>query len=156
MFVPAIKPAAEISLNKKIGLLATRATINRDYIDQLQAEHAANCQLYRFDCQSLVSIAEDHLLNKAIDQHILEALVENILDTDKAREIDTMVLGCTHFPALKHKLAQLWPHSINWIDSGQAIARRTESLCLELQPSDAQPVNPTLPYQRPTNGYRTE
>ncbi len=127
--VPAIKPAAKISQTKTIGLLATQATISRGYIDQLHKNHGQDCTLIRFNAQPLVKLSENYLRQLSLDFTALDNLITDIKTHHLASEIDTIILGCTHFPALKEKLKERWGQPIHWIDSGEAIARRTLSLC---------------------------
>ena len=143
--VPAIKPAAQLSHSKVIGLLATEATVNRSYVDELQAAHAADCTLVRLGTAHLVALAENKMRGEAVDLCQLQAIVSEFLALPNASAVDTIVLGCTHFPLLRDELSALWPTPIVWIDSGAAIAKRVQSLVL-------QPHN-TLPMPYDTNAY---
>ncbi len=121
--VPAIKPAVEQSQTKAIGVLATSATIKRDYTQQLIDDHAKGCKVYLHACDSLVYIAERQLTAGDVDIQEIKQLLDAFV---KAHiNMDTMVLACTHFPLLKVQLQQLYPQ-INWVDSGQAIAKRVK------------------------------
>jgi glutamate racemase len=131
--VPAIKPAALHSKNRHIALLATPATVNRDYIDQLSQDHAADCAIKHIASTQLVKLAEDKILHghdvsQAVSSHIAT------LDIGGA-EIDTVILGCTHFPLLLDELKQAWPRNVSWQDSSQAIANRTEDLLKQMTTS---------------------
>ena len=126
--VPAIKPAAEQSRSKVIGLLATPATIKREYIDQLTTAYAHNCRLIRYGHPELVTLAEQKMLGQAVKTEDLATILAPMKQQKGAEDIDTMVLGCTHYPALRDELAQAWGSSIDWIDSGEAIARRVADL----------------------------
>jgi glutamate racemase len=59
--VPAIKPAAEISKNRVIGVLGTQATVRQPYVDDLGARFAADCTLVRYGSPELVELAEAKL-----------------------------------------------------------------------------------------------
>ena len=124
--VPAIKTAAQRSKNRHIALLATPATIDRPYIDQLIADYAEDCIVDRIGSSQLVQLAEHYWLSGKLDtqalQHILLPWIED-------KNLDQIVLGCTHFPILSDEIATRYPH-IGLVDSGQAIARR---LCFILQ-----------------------
>ena len=122
--VPAIKVAAGLTSSGHIGLLATPATVNRPYTDQLIDDFAGHCQVHRFGSANLVQWAEDFLqtgtITPALKNHLAPWIEEN-------PAMQHVVLGCTHFPLLRAELEEYWPH-ISWIDSGSAIARRVESL----------------------------
>jgi glutamate racemase len=122
--VPAIKPAARLSQNRVIGLLATPGTVRRPYTDQLIAEFAADCQVVRVGSSELVLAAEQKLRGEPFDPTLLGELLRPIL----AAGADTVVLGCTHFPLLRDELEAAAGRPLTWVDSGDAIARRVQSL----------------------------
>ncbi|MDX1754501.1 MAG: glutamate racemase [Marinobacter sp.] len=122
--VPAIKPAAAVSQNRRIGLLATPATIRRAYLDRLADEFAADCQLHRVGHPELVRWIEDWVAGAALPETALKA----VLAPFQQAQVDTVVLGCTHYPLIVEQLQTLLPGVQHWVDSGQAIARRTADL----------------------------
>lgn len=128
--VPAIKTAADLSQSKHIALLATPATINRPYIDHLIQEHATDCEITRIGSSELVKLAEHYWLTHELNEPALAQILSRGLSLNTSeREIDQMVLGCTHFPIIGEHISKLYPH-VNLIDSGAAIARR---VCFILQ-----------------------
>lgn len=122
--VPAIKPAAQLSKTRVIGLLATPATINRPYTQQLIDEFAPDCTIIRVGSSELVTIAEQKLRGKAPDPARLRHILAPFFDDPRT---DTLVLACTHFPLLKTELQQVSARPVAWVDSGEAIARRVAS-----------------------------
>jgi len=125
--VPAIKPAALISHNKVIGLLATPATVARPYTDELIREFAGNCAVIKVGSRELVELAEAKLRGATIAPVTLAPLLAPFF-ADRNHSADTIVLGCTHFPLLRAELAAATPVPVQWLDSGAAIARRVASL----------------------------
>jgi glutamate racemase len=118
--VPAIKPAAAKTRNRRIGLLATPATVRRPYLDRLIEEFAGDCRVERIGHPGLVRWAEDLVSGGVVP-------VDELTDAMKAfREarVDTVVLGCTHYPLLLESLKKSLPLVRFWMDSGEAIARR--------------------------------
>ncbi|NRB39275.1 MAG: glutamate racemase [Pseudomonadales bacterium] len=142
--VPAIKPAAAESNTRHIGLLATDATINGNYINELENKHALHCNVLRLTGQELVEIAEQKILGLPIDHKALKSIIQALSSQPSAEHIDTLILGCTHFPALKEEIQQLWPQPIQTIDSGAAIAKRVSSLLKDLYIKDSEPEIPTV------------
>jgi len=124
--VPAIKTAASQSLTKHIALLATPATIDRPYIEQLILDHGQDCQVKRIGSSELVELAEQFWLQGELNQQRLIAILKPLAENEA---IDQLILGCTHFPLLDQQIAQLFP-LITLVDSGPAIARR---ICFILQ-----------------------
>lgn len=126
--VPAIKPASIITKNKCIGLLATKATIQRAYTSHLIKEFAPDCNVKLLGLSELAYIAENKLQGIAVDMQQLEMLMRPWLNLPVIP--DTIVLGCTHYPFIKDELKLLFPNT-TFIDSGNAIASRAYSLLNE-------------------------
>lgn len=124
--VPAIKTAASQSQTKQIALLATPATINRPYIDQLIGSFGDDCEVTRIGSSELVKIAEDFWFKGELHLPSLQVILQPLVESNK---IDQLILGCTHFPLVSKHIEQLFPE-INLIDSGEAIARR---ICVVLK-----------------------
>lgn len=122
--VPAVKPAAALSKRKCIGLLATPATIDRPYTDDLIARHAADCRVLKLGSAELVALAEAKLLGHKVDLDRLREILAPFLTPPAAERPDVIVLACTHFPLLRAELEAISPPDIAWIDSGAAVARR--------------------------------
>ena len=123
--VPAIKPASKVTKNKCIGLLATKATIQRAYTNNLIQEFAPDCSVKLLGLSELANIAENKLQGIAVDMQQLETLLQPWLNSPIIP--DTIVLGCTHYPFIKDELKILFPDT-TFIDSGYAIASRVNSL----------------------------
>lgn len=127
--VPAIKPAAAISQTRHIGLLATKATVGRPYTQRLIDSFASDCMITRIAANELVIEAEAYLAGVTPNLERMQLALAPLWQATQPSAIDypaldTVVLGCTHFPLLKPWLTQLSPTPLNWIDSGDAIARR--------------------------------
>ncbi|MDO6823901.1 glutamate racemase [Marinobacter sp. 1_MG-2023] len=118
--VPAVKPAATQTKNRRIGILATPATVRRPYLDELIREFAPDCQVERVGHPGLVQWAEDLARGVPVPQCNLDGAVRKLRDAG----VDTVVLGCTHYPLLLTSLKQSLPEVKFWVDSGDAIARR--------------------------------
>lgn len=128
--VPAIKPAALKSQSGKIGVLATRATVNRPYTQNLIHSFAKDNNVFLYGSSALVEIAEGKLKGDRPDLLQIRMDVENLIQQHK--EMDTVVLACTHFPLLEVEFEMLFPQIKYWVHSGEAIARRVESILTEM------------------------
>ena len=118
--VPAIKPAAGLSRNRRIGVLATPATIAGPYLAELVETFASDCVIESVGVPELVSWIERRLSGEDIP---VDQLDDRLQPFRKAR-VDTLVLGCTHYPLITPLLKELLPEVRYWVDSGDAIARR--------------------------------
>lgn len=121
--VPAIKPAARLTRNGVVGLLATRATVRRPYTHELVSQFAGSCKIEMLGSAELVELAEAKLHGAEVALDKVRRIVQPWLRM--AEPPDTVVLGCTHFPLLREELQQVLPEGTRLIDSGAAIARRT-------------------------------
>lgn len=123
--VPAIKPAAEISASKHFGLLATKGTVKRPYVDALVEKFAQDCMVERLGSTKLVEIAEDKIKGRSVD---LIALKNELAPWQNIADLDTLCLGCTHFPLIKEEIQLCLPQVKHFMDPGKAIAKRLQSL----------------------------
>ncbi|MGC6248613.1 glutamate racemase [Bisgaard Taxon 45] len=135
--VPAIKPAAERSETKHIGLLATKGTVKRAYVADLIVQYAQHCTVEKLGTTKLVEIAEQKLHGKAVD---LIALKKELTPWEAIETLDTVVLGCTHFPLIKEEIEWCLPQVRFFVDSGKAIALRVKHLLskIELLPKNTE------------------
>lgn len=119
--VPAVKPAAERTRTGKIGVAATEASAKGDYLRGLIETFANGAQVLAQGCPRLVTMVEDGILDGPVAEEAVRADIQPMLDAG----IDILVLGCTHFPALRPVFERVAGPSITLIDSGAAIARQT-------------------------------
>ncbi|WOX05738.1 glutamate racemase [Microbulbifer pacificus] len=131
--VPAIKPAAAASATGTIALIATEGTVNRRYTRELIEQFAHGIQVINVPAPELVSLAEAKLRGETVTSADLVPVIERIFSVPNGNLVDTAVLACTHFPLLKEELAKAAPRPVNWLDSGDAIARRVRWLLDELK-----------------------
>ncbi|OEF26137.1 glutamate racemase [Vibrio rumoiensis 1S-45] len=120
--VPAIKPAASIS-QKAIGLIATPATVERQYTHDLIKQYSSSIPVRLLGTTRLVTMAEEKLRGKAVDIEELKGVLGPLID-----QIDVAVLGCTHFPLLHNEIQTVFGSDVTLVDSGLAIAKRVEDL----------------------------
>ncbi len=125
--VPAIKTAAQISQTKTFALLATPGTVKRSYTQELIQQYAANCKVLSVGSSELVRHIESYIHGAAIDKDYIASIVAQLCELDEQQKIDTVVLGCTHFPLIANYFRAIKP-DWQWIDSGNAIASRVQSI----------------------------
>ena len=135
--VPAIKPAAELSKTRVIGVLGTEATVRQPYVDDLSSRFTADCKVLRHGAPALVELAEAKLAGEDIAADAVRAAVQPLFDQPGGDALDVIVLACTHFPLLAAELDAAFPGRA-WIDGGAGIARRIACLTRD-QPWPAEP-----------------
>ncbi|QNA85717.1 glutamate racemase [Sphingomonas sp. So64.6b] len=126
--VPAIKPAAAISVTRAIGVLGTKATVRQPYVDDLTARFASDCLVLRHGSAELVELAEAKLRGTATDPARYAAVLDGLLSQPGGERIDTIVNACTHFPLVEAELTAAAPRAIRFVDGSAGIARRVATL----------------------------
>ncbi len=119
--IPAVKPAARATKKGRIGIAATNQAAKAIYLQQLIDEFAGGIQAYAVGCPELVTLVE----RGELDGPAVEETVKQVLQPILLEDVDVIVLGCTHFPALRPVIERVTAHQVQIIDSGAAIARRT-------------------------------
>ncbi|OWK29769.1 glutamate racemase [Sphingomonas mucosissima] len=126
--VPAIKPAAERSRTRTIGVLGTAATVRQAYVDDLAARFAGDCRVIRHGSAELVTLAEAKLRGESVSVQAVKTAIAPMLAAPDAGSLDTVALACTHFPLLADELAAAFGPAVSFVDGGPGIARRVASL----------------------------
>ena len=134
--VPAIKPAAEMSKSRVIGVLGTEGTVRQPYVDDLAARFAADCTILRHGSPELVELAEAKLAGDPVTVEAVRAAAQPMMSAAGGERIDTIVLACTHFPLLADELKDAFPN-VTYVDGGPGIARRIAWLTREQPWPDA-------------------
>ena len=125
--VPAIKPACASSKSRRVSVLGTKGTVQREYTRALIREFGGGCEVTLVGSPELAGLAERSLAGKEVsDREILAELAPCFVGDadDKTARTDTVVLGCTHYPLLLDRMVRLAPWPVEWIDPAPAIARR--------------------------------
>lgn len=117
---PAVKPAAAVTRNGRIGVLATQVTLAGERFNSLVERFGDGVEVYTQPCQGLVELVE----SGRWDAPETEALLRYCLDQLLVRGVDTIILGCTHYPFLRPLVEKLAGSGISVIDTGEAVARQ--------------------------------
>jgi len=121
---PAIKPAAEYTKTGLVGVLATPATFQGALYASVVERFAGTVTLIQSTCPGLVQEIELGNLNGAYTRSILESVLKPMLQ----RGIDTIVLGCTHFPFVIPLIQEIAGMGIRVIDPAPSVARQVARL----------------------------
>lgn len=123
---PAIKPAAANTKTGKVGVLATQGTLNSKKYAEAQNLYP-NIEFVNQIGFRIVQLIEDGQLYSEELEVLLRSYIDPMIDKD----IDYLVLGCTHYPYLLPILNKFLPEQINVIDSGDAVAKHTYKILNE-------------------------
>jgi len=122
--VPVVKKAAEVTKNKRIGILSSTRTAKSEEQKQLIKKFADGCQVFNYGTDELVPLIEQGIVTgKEIDETL-----RKVLAIFKENDIDTLALGCTHFPFLRKQIQTILGPHMQVLDSGSAIARQVRKI----------------------------
>jgi len=120
---PGAERAVAASANQKIGVLGTRATISSEaYAKEIQ-KLSASAQVFSQSCPLFVPLAEEGWVDDPITNLIAYRYIHPLLH----HQIDTLILGCTHYPLLKLAIQKACGSAVTLVDSAQAIAEKLET-----------------------------
>lgn len=125
---PGIKPAIALSRNGHIGVMATRGTLASDKFRELVNSHAQGAQLHLQACAGLAHAIE---AGDADSAEVL-ALVARYTAPLREADIDTVVLGCTHYPFVAQHIQKALGAGVKLVDTADAVARRAQQLATSL------------------------
>lgn len=134
---PAVKPAALTTRSGRVGVLATPSTLNSHRYATLMARFADGIRVFEDPCVGLVQQIEAGALDVPATRDLLRHAVEPML----AEGVDTLVLGCTHYPFIRPLLQEIAGDGVAIIDPAPAVARHTRFVLQQHQlaaPSDRQ------------------
>lgn len=124
---PAIKPASIQTKTNTIGILATKGTLNSELFEQTSSLLNNNIQIIEQVGEGLVDLIENGYINTPQMENLLKKYLTPMLNA----KADYIVLGCTHYPYLIDAINKITNHSINLIDSGEAVAKQTKKVLEE-------------------------
>jgi glutamate racemase len=128
---PALKPACLVSKTGHVGVLATRSTLASHRFQALLAAQTGAARFTLQACDGLADAIEQSAING--DKVQTFALCRYYTDMmgmfgNQADAIDTLVLGCTHYPFVSEQLQRLLGQEVELISNGAAVARQTRRL----------------------------
>lgn len=115
---PGAKAALSVSSHKRIGLIGTRATIASGAYEQEIHQQDPVATVVSQACPLMVPLAEEGWDGDPVANLIVYRYLNALL----AQQIDTLILGCTHYPLLEGSIARVTGSAITLVDSGEAIA----------------------------------
>jgi glutamate racemase len=127
---PALKPAVQLSQTRKIGVMATRGTLESAKFAALKASLADQAEFIIQPCDGLAAAIEAQNTPKIIAllaEYTPEMQRYGKFGTQNG-QIDTLVLGCTHYPFISNLLRVHTGPNVHYIDTGEPVARQTRRL----------------------------
>lgn len=122
VITPAVREALRVTRNGKIGVIGTRTTIG-------SGAYQKWCKMHTRECPLFVPLVEaghlNHPTTHEIARHYLEPL--------KRAGIDTLILGCTHYPLLKPLIKSIMGNTVQLVDSAETVAREIANVKFKMQ-----------------------
>ena len=116
---PGAKAAVAKTRNGRIGIIGTHATIGSNAYARHIHDHKPELKVFSLACPLFVPLVEEGY----IDKEATYLIAQDYLKTMQDVEVDTLVLGCTHYPLLKHVISDIMGDKVTLIDSGEETAR---------------------------------
>ncbi len=134
--------AVAASQSRRIGVIGTPTTINSNAYARAIHEYDADMRIYSQACPLFVPLVEEGWLEHEVTRLTAQEYLRPVL----AQDIDTMVLGCTHYPLLKPLLQEVSGEDVQLVDSAEAMAEQTAALLAERQLANAQRSMPSYEF----------
>ena len=117
---PAVAKAAEVSTSGRIGLIGTRATVNSGLYEQRLRAARPDCSVYSQACPLLVPLVEEGWLDHPVNRMTAQEYLRPVL----AEQVDSLVLGCTHYPLIKPLVQDVVGPDVRLVDSAITVAEQ--------------------------------
>ena len=124
VITPAVEEALTTTRNQRIGVIATYATIESRSYAKVLAGRSPDAEYFLKPCPLFVPLAEEGWLDGAI----ADAAARKYLTPIRKKRVDTLILGCTHYPLLKKAIAKVMGPKVCLVDSAAPTALRLKAL----------------------------
>lgn len=138
---PAVQKAAALSASGRIGVIGTRATINSGLYEQRLQDSRPECKVSSQACPLLVPLVEEGWLKRRETKMIVKQYLRPLRD----KQIDTLILGCTHYPLLKKIISPRIGRHVHIIDSSVEVALHLKALLASDDRLRAELYAPAIP-----------
>jgi glutamate racemase len=129
---PGVRPARARSRNGRIGIMATDATLRSVRFRALIDREAAGATVVTQACTGLAAAIDD----AALSTEAIRALIERHVVPLRAAGVDTVALGCTHYPFVRHEIGAALGSNVTLIDTAEAVAAQVARVARRLAPAE--------------------
>lgn len=120
--VPAVKRAVQETRNGKIGVIGTSSTVRSNTYRRMIKAHNSEMRVYQKACPLFVPIVEEGW----VGHFVTDEIVRHYLTPLKKKGVDTLILGCTHYPFMRDKIESFLGQRVKIVDSASNVAREVE------------------------------
>lgn len=121
---PSTEIIGELSTTNKVGILATEGTVSSNSYPLEIAKFSPETKVYQQACPMWVPLIETNKYSSEAGKKFIQEDVQSLLDQDK--EMDVIILGCTHYPIVKDYITSLVPLNVKVVSQGAIVAERLE------------------------------
>jgi len=139
---PGATAAVKATKNKKIGVIGTPGTINSGVYEKAINKIDSSIEIYSKACPLFVQLAEEGWW----DNDIAVRIAEEYLNPLKGVGIDTLVLGCTHYPLLQKAISKVMGDGVKLVNSGMEVAKAVKKLIEEKDIGRDNKISPVYRY----------
>lgn len=133
---PGARTAAEVTKNGRIGVIATEATVGSRVYNKYIQELNQDFTIYGKACPLFVPLVEEGLLEDPVTEEIARRYLAELIDID----IDTLILGCTHYPLIRSTLGKIMGDNVRLVNPAYETARELKLLLQELDLLEDEPL----------------
>ncbi len=126
---PAVKPAGEVTQAGRVGVLATAGTLSSKKYESLLRQHACHVTVISQPCPGLVEEIEKGDFESTALRSLLSRYLEPLLQA----QVDTLILGCTHYSLIRSLIVELAGETVTVLDGGAAVARQLKQQLVNRQ-----------------------
>lgn len=119
---PSVEEAVKITKNKRIGIIGTPATIRSGRYKEDLLKRKKNLKVFSKACPLFVPLVEEGWFNHPVTYQVVKIYLEDL----KKKDIDTLILGCTHYPFLKKAIKDVMGEKINLVDPTEGVIREVK------------------------------
>lgn len=139
---PGAVTAAAVTKNKQVGVIATRATTSTNAYAKAIHRIDPEINVISEACPLLVPLAEEGWIHDRITDEIIMRYLDDLLEHD----IDTLILGCTHYPLFRSEIRKLVGDKITLVNPAYETAKELERMLAARTLANEEPMNPDDPY----------
>lgn len=142
VIIPGAEAAVRATAKKRVGIIGTMGTINSNAYTNALRQIDPDIQSFSQPCPLFVPLAEEGWT----EHKATELIAKEYLFPLTLEKIDTLILGCTHYPILKNVIAKVLHHNVTLIDSGEATAEAVAQLLHQLDMHNTSKLKPNLQF----------
>ncbi|MCX7706343.1 MAG: glutamate racemase [bacterium] len=147
---PSVKEAIRVTKNRKIGIIGTPATIASNSYPANIKRFDEGIRVYQKACPLLVPLVEEGWFDTDVTCEIVRHYLIDLLD----RDIDTLVLGCTHYPLLKKSIEKIVGSSVHLVDASDATGKAVKEFLTDTGLLNSKEPKPPVLYFSDFPEYR--